>query len=218
MWTIEAARELGISAPIIEGSLDFRLDSQKNPSYTGKIISALRNQFGGHEVREDKQKSEFKHRDIRVRSAENDHLNVKDRQGGDSMKPQNLKTRIFLDGGDPAETKEIMNLLGFLDGQTTNPTLFAKNPETRKRLEQGGKYTSNEVFDFYRLVVNTISDLIPDGSVSVEVYADSTTKAETMLRQGREMFSWIPNAHIKFPDVTGRTESSGTGRERRPPG
>lgn len=115
------------------------------------------------------------------------------------MRPQNLKTRIFLDGGDQGETREILNLLGFLDGQTTNPTLLARNPESRKRLEQGGKFTSTEIFEFYRLVVNAISGLIPEGSVSVEVYAESSTQAETMLRQGREMYSWIPNAHIKFP-------------------
>ena len=41
--------------------------------------------------------------------------------------------------------------------------------------------------------------MIPEGSVSVEVYADAATKAEAMLEQGREMFTWIPNAHIKFP-------------------
>ncbi len=52
LWTIEAARELGVSVPVIKGALDFRLDSQKRPSYTGKIISALRHQFGGHEVKE----------------------------------------------------------------------------------------------------------------------------------------------------------------------
>jgi 6-phosphogluconate dehydrogenase len=52
MWTVEAARELGIPVPIIKGALDFRLQSQTGPSYTGKIISALRNQFGGHEVKE----------------------------------------------------------------------------------------------------------------------------------------------------------------------
>jgi transaldolase len=33
----------------------------------------------------------------------------------------------------------------------------------------------------------------------VEVYADHSTSAEAMLKQGKEMFSWIPNAHIKFP-------------------
>jgi transaldolase len=115
------------------------------------------------------------------------------------MRPKNLKTRIFLDGGNPGETKEIITLLGFLDGQTTNPTLIAKNPEARKRLEQGEKFSEKEILDFYRGVVKTISGLIPQGSVSVEVYADAVTPAAAMLTQGREMFSWIPNAHIKFP-------------------
>jgi 6-phosphogluconate dehydrogenase len=50
LWTVEAAKELGIPTPIIEGSFQFRVQSQKTPSYTGQIVSALRNQFGGHEV------------------------------------------------------------------------------------------------------------------------------------------------------------------------
>jgi len=54
LWTVEAAKELGIPVPVIQGSLDFRLESQRSPSYTGKLISALRNQFGGHEVKEKK--------------------------------------------------------------------------------------------------------------------------------------------------------------------
>jgi transaldolase len=115
------------------------------------------------------------------------------------MKPTNLKTRIFLDGGDPEETRKLINLLGFLDGQTTNPTLIAKNPEARARLQKGEKFSAGEILDFYRNVVTTISGLIPGGSVSVEVYADAATTAETMLRQGKEMYSWIPNAHVKFP-------------------
>ncbi len=52
MWTVEAAKELGIPVSIIEGALDFRLQSEKEPSYTGQIVSALRNQFGGHEVKD----------------------------------------------------------------------------------------------------------------------------------------------------------------------
>jgi transaldolase len=115
------------------------------------------------------------------------------------MKPANLKTRIFLDGGDPEETRKLINLLGFLDGQTTNPTLIAKNPEARARLQKGEKFSAGEILDFYRNVVTTISGLIPGGSVSVEVYADAATTAESMLRQGKEMYSWIPNAHVKFP-------------------
>jgi transaldolase len=115
------------------------------------------------------------------------------------MRPNNLKTRIFLDGGDPEETRKLINLIGFLDGQTTNPTLIAKNPEARARLQKGEKFSAREVLDFYRNVVTTVSGLIPQGSVSVEVYADSVTTAETMLLQGKEMYSWIPNAHVKFP-------------------
>ena len=51
MWTVEAGKELGIPTPIIQGALDFRIRSQQNPSYTGKLISAMRNQFGGHDVK-----------------------------------------------------------------------------------------------------------------------------------------------------------------------
>lgn len=114
-------------------------------------------------------------------------------------KPDNLHTKIFLDSADPGETKEIIRLLGFLDGQTTNPTLISKNPQVKKRLEKGERFTEKEIMGFYQEIVREISQLIPQGSVSVEVYADQNTKPEEMLRQGEEMFSWIPNAHIKYP-------------------
>jgi len=50
-WTVETAKEMGIEVPIIEGSLQFRKDSEGNPSYTGKVVSLLRNMFGGHDVK-----------------------------------------------------------------------------------------------------------------------------------------------------------------------
>ena len=115
------------------------------------------------------------------------------------MKPTSLKTKIFLDSGNPNETREIIKLLGFLDGQTTNPTLISKNPNARSRLEKGKGFTKEEIFKFYKEIVAEISGLIPNGSVSVEVYADKNTNHQEMLNQGREMFSWIPNAHIKYP-------------------
>jgi len=40
---------------------------------------------------------------------------------------------------------------------------------------------------------------LPDGSVSIEVYADQTTTSEAMFTQGSKMFGWIPNAHVKYP-------------------
>lgn len=112
------------------------------------------------------------------------------------MKPTNLRTKIFLDSGDPAETKQALALLGFLDGQTTNPSLIAKNPATA-----GKKFSKQELLDFYRGVVGEVSSLIPEASVSVEVYADQNTSANEMLEQGRRFNSWIPNAHIKYPTI-----------------
>ena len=115
------------------------------------------------------------------------------------MRPQQLKTRIFLDGGNSDETGEAIKVLGFLDGQTTNPTLISKNPGVRERLERGTRFSAGEIVGYYRDVVKKISAMIPEGSISVEVYADRATKAKTMLEQGKEMFGWIPNAHVKFP-------------------
>jgi len=54
LWTVEAAKELGVPVPVIEAALKFRTASQKDPRYPGRIISALRNQFGGHEAGEQK--------------------------------------------------------------------------------------------------------------------------------------------------------------------
>ncbi|HBU06632.1 MAG TPA: transaldolase [Candidatus Magasanikbacteria bacterium] len=115
------------------------------------------------------------------------------------MKPENLNTKIFLDSGDPAETKLVLEKLGFLDGQTTNPSLFAKNPEVQARITSGNKYSKGEVYEVYKSIVQEVSGLLPNGSVSIEVYADTNTPVEEILSQAREMNTWIPNAHIKLP-------------------
>ncbi len=49
-WTVATAKAMGLVTKIIAESLRFRIRSVKNPSYTGKILSALREQFGGHSV------------------------------------------------------------------------------------------------------------------------------------------------------------------------
>lgn len=51
LWTVEAAKRINVPVPIIEASLQFREDSTEHPSFTGQVVSALRNQFGGHDVR-----------------------------------------------------------------------------------------------------------------------------------------------------------------------
>jgi len=50
-WTSETAKELGVPAKVIDDAVQFRLDSKDNPSYIGKLLSAMRNQFGGHKVK-----------------------------------------------------------------------------------------------------------------------------------------------------------------------
>lgn len=117
------------------------------------------------------------------------------------MKPDNLKTKIFLDSGNSEETKEALRLLGFLDGQTTNPTLISKNPEVLEKLKTGNKLEEKEAFEFYKNTAQKISKIIPSGSISLEVYANKNTSAEEMLNQAKEMYSWIENAWIKFPTI-----------------
>lgn len=47
-WTVQTAKELGVDAPVIKDSLNARKKSQTKPSFAGKVVAALRNQFGGH--------------------------------------------------------------------------------------------------------------------------------------------------------------------------
>ncbi|MFY9457494.1 MAG: decarboxylating 6-phosphogluconate dehydrogenase [Candidatus Spechtbacterales bacterium] len=47
-WAVEAAKELGVSVKVMEDALKFRNESKRNPSYTGKLLQAIRNIFGGH--------------------------------------------------------------------------------------------------------------------------------------------------------------------------
>jgi transaldolase len=115
------------------------------------------------------------------------------------MRPKNLKTKIFLDSGNPSDTKAALKLLGFLDGQTTNPSLIAKSPKALEKIGKGDKFSTEEIYNFYKKTAEEISSQIPNGSVSIEVYADLNTKAEEMLESGKKFFAWIPNAHIKLP-------------------
>ena len=109
------------------------------------------------------------------------------------------RTQLLVDGGDPEETLRAKSLIGYVDGQTTNPTLVAKNPEVQTLVSSGQKFSSREELDEYKKIVQTISPLVGGAGVSIEVFADFDTTAEEMLAQGREMFSWIPNAYVKYP-------------------
>lgn len=50
-WTVMTAQKLGVMDKVIQDALAFRELSEKKPSYTGKIVSALRNRFGEHDTK-----------------------------------------------------------------------------------------------------------------------------------------------------------------------
>lgn len=49
-WTAKTASEFGVPSKIIEESFKFRVASQKKPSFAGKVLSGMRNQFGHHSI------------------------------------------------------------------------------------------------------------------------------------------------------------------------
>ncbi|AID44339.1 6-phosphogluconate dehydrogenase-like protein [Candidatus Arthromitus sp. SFB-mouse-Japan] len=54
LWTVQEALELKIPATIITQSLLMRYRSEQDDSLTGKLVAALRNEFGGHVVKDNK--------------------------------------------------------------------------------------------------------------------------------------------------------------------
>jgi 6-phosphogluconate dehydrogenase len=51
-WTVFEAIDLNVSAPVITASLQRRLRSRDEQPFADKLLAALRNQFGGHAVRQ----------------------------------------------------------------------------------------------------------------------------------------------------------------------
>jgi 6-phosphogluconate dehydrogenase len=50
-WTVQEAIDLDVPAPVITLSLQTRFRSRQADSFGAKVIAALRNEFGGHEVK-----------------------------------------------------------------------------------------------------------------------------------------------------------------------
>jgi 6-phosphogluconate dehydrogenase len=49
-WTVETALDFQTAAPVIALSLMMRYRSLEDDTFTGKVVAALRNEFGGHAV------------------------------------------------------------------------------------------------------------------------------------------------------------------------
>jgi 6-phosphogluconate dehydrogenase len=49
-WTVETAMDLGVPAPVIALSVTMRLRSLEDDTFAGRVVAALRREFGGHAV------------------------------------------------------------------------------------------------------------------------------------------------------------------------
>jgi len=49
-WTLETALDMGVPTPVIALSLIMRYRSMQEDTFAGKVVAALRNEFGGHAV------------------------------------------------------------------------------------------------------------------------------------------------------------------------
>lgn len=50
-WTVDASVELAVPAPVITAALQYRFRSRQENPVAGRMLAALRQQFGGHAVR-----------------------------------------------------------------------------------------------------------------------------------------------------------------------
>lgn len=50
-WTVFESIDLDVPAPVITAALQARFVSRKEENYAAKLLSAMRNQFGGHEIK-----------------------------------------------------------------------------------------------------------------------------------------------------------------------
>lgn len=114
-------------------------------------------------------------------------------------------SKIFIDGGVPEETRQangaFQKHFGYpLDGQTTNPTLIAKNLKARTDANPASsRLTETLALEEYKNIVREIRDILPHGSVSIQVFANMQTPAKEMIAQARDRITWIENASIKIP-------------------
>lgn len=122
---------------------------------------------------------------------------------------QQLTSKIFMDGGAAEETRTADKLLRTIrsewqcgmDGQTTNPTLVAKNPDIQKYLASGKRLTATEALAEYRKIIEAIAE-VTQGPISIQLIDDQSPPADEMLRQARVYKEWVANSVVKFACTT----------------
>lgn len=114
-------------------------------------------------------------------------------------------SKIYLDGGDPEETRKADELLKKhghvgIDGQTTNPSLITKIAISKLGFHGShrNKLSFDEAVMFYRATVEEMAT-ITNGPISIQVTGDEHTSYKEFIKQAEERVTWVDNAVIKFP-------------------
>ncbi len=115
--------------------------------------------------------------------------------------------KLFLDSGDPDETRKAKGLIGTIDGQTTNPSLVAKNPDVQKYIAGGKKLTEEDLLTKYKEIIQEIEKELA-GPISVEVNANWDSTAKDLLEQSEKMYTWGKNIYMKFPTTMAGVEAA----------
>jgi transaldolase len=100
-----------------------------------------------------------------------------------------VKVKLFADGADAGVIAELAKN-EMISGFTTNPTLMRKANVTD-----------------YRAFAGEVLQIVPDRSVSFEVFSD---EFDEMEEQAHEIASWGPNVYVKIPVTNTRGEFSGS--------
>ena len=109
------------------------------------------------------------------------------------------KTKILVDGGDPEENTEGQSFAWLRRWTNDKSDADCQQPwhSATNYFGKGAEFPREN--EAYKKIVQALSAMVGDAGVSIEVFADLNTSAEQMLAQGEEMFTWIPNAYIKYP-------------------
>jgi len=105
------------------------------------------------------------------------------------MTTSKLNVKLFADGADAGVIAELAKN-EMISGFTTNPTLMRKANVTD-----------------YRAFAGEVLQIVPDRSVSFEVFSD---EFDEMEEQAHEIASWGPNVYVKIPVTNTRGEFSGS--------
>lgn len=95
-----------------------------------------------------------------------------------SLNAAELSVKIFADGADKEQIRNA-SANPLIKGFTTNPTLMRKSGVTN-----------------YEAFAKEVIEIIPDYSLSLEVFADDLPEME---RQAREIAGWGSNVYVKVP-------------------